>query len=116
MDGVAFLDRCIALFLNEKIDSHPLSRDTGITRLNEYFSDPEPERFSCATSASTALPFLTHPERNSLLEFAGKHPHHNVQIEVAWAGAKMEGSPESYTEVDFGRRLLQEANPEEDWS
>lgn len=87
--GVAFLDRCNALLLAEEVDLHPFSSDAGVARLKEYFSDRDPEHFSYATSASTALPYITHPERDPLLEFAGKHPHHNVRVEVAWAGAKL---------------------------
>ena len=95
---VAYLDRCNVLALENDLEPHPFSSDAGVARLGEYFTDRDPEHFSYATSAATALAFIGHPGRDRLLELGSQHLSPKVEAEVAWAGAKL-GRPEGIAKL-----------------
>ncbi len=88
--AIALLDSANAACLNDSIDvPHPFDSDSGVPRLEEWLLHTDEEQFSYAVSATAALPFLEHPERDRLLDLAGEHASSTVQIEAAWAAAKL---------------------------
>ena len=88
--AVSLLDASNRLWLEGGEMRHPFDSDQGVTRLEKWLRDPEPEHFSYAISATAALPFIQHSRQNELFEIAGDHPDVGVQLETAWALAKLE--------------------------
>ncbi|HEX6986907.1 MAG TPA: hypothetical protein VF170_16135 [Planctomycetaceae bacterium] len=86
--GVAYLDFANALAREESID-HPFDAPAGHAMLEAWLTDPDEERHSYAHSAAAALPFVSEPPRGRLLALALDHPAGNVQLEAAWASAKI---------------------------
>jgi len=70
-------------------DPHPFDSPRGIESLEAWLTDKAPEHFSYAVSAAAALPFINRPERDALLAIAFDHVDSNVQMEAAWAAAKL---------------------------
>lgn len=88
--GVALLDAANAARLEGGDDiQHPFDSRAGVERLEQYLTASDPERFSYAVSATAALPFIHQPQRDGLLALALDHPDANVQLEAAWAAAKL---------------------------
>jgi hypothetical protein len=90
--GVAYLDWSNTLALAEKIKNHPFDSLSGVQRLHQYLTDTERAHFSFAQSAAASLPFISHPLRQNLLALALDHPCGDVQMEGAWASAKLGSS------------------------
>lgn len=86
--GVAYLDFVNHLARESTID-HPFNTPEGHGRLEGYLSDSEPEHFSYAHSAAAALPFIDEPPRGQLLGLGLDHAAEHVQLEAAWASAKI---------------------------
>lgn len=87
--AVAYLDWVNTFSLADEITLHPFDTPEGLTRLHGYLTDTEPQRHSYAQSAAAALPFIKHPMRGELLALALDHPCQDVQMEGAWASAKL---------------------------
>jgi hypothetical protein len=87
--GVAYLDWVNTFCLAEEIARHPFDTEEGMARLHGYLTDPNPQHHSFAQSAAAALPFLTRTRRGELLALALDHPCQDVQMEGAWASAKL---------------------------
>lgn len=87
--AVAFLDFANSMALQNALATHPFDTPAGVRRLRDLIQDGAPERHSCAQSAAAALPFLTLPDRDGLLELAAAHPDNYVRLEAAWAGARL---------------------------
>jgi hypothetical protein len=86
---IAFLDWSNRLLRNELIEEHPFDSNDGLQRLRHWLRSSDPESFSFAHSSAAALPFITDPQREQLLALAMDHPDSNVQMEAAWASAKL---------------------------
>ena len=96
--GISLLDAANAIAIGgEKID-HPFDSPAGKKRLHDWLTDSNPEHFSYAHSATAALPFISEPERSQLMGLALDHHEVSIQLEAAWASAKL-GS-------DAGLKLL----------
>lgn len=91
--AVSLLDAANAVLVEGDELSHSFDTPEGCQRLREWLSSPDTGQFSYAHSATAALPFITNPERDNLLEIAMNHPDDGVRIEAAWAGAKI-GRPD----------------------
>jgi hypothetical protein len=87
--AVAYLDWCNALALAEQCAHHPFDSSAGQILLHDYLTDPDPHHFSFAQSAAASLPFLHPARRQDLLALALDHPCADVQMEGAWASAKL---------------------------
>ncbi len=87
--AVALLDAANVAAISGNLDHHPFDSNSGIEILREFISNRDFDRVSYAISAIAALPFISHPAREQLLELAMEHPHSLVQIESAWASAKL---------------------------
>jgi hypothetical protein len=87
--AVALLDAANAGLVEGSDETHPFDSPAGKQRLEAWLTDPDPEHFSYAVSATVALPFIGNPERDQLLAVALDHPAVNVQLEAAWAAARV---------------------------
>ncbi|MBI2924615.1 MAG: HEAT repeat domain-containing protein [Verrucomicrobia bacterium] len=87
--GVSLLDAANACLIEGGEMSHPFDSHEGKQRLRAWLTNPDPGEYSCAHSATAALPFISNPDRDQLLDLAMKHPDAGVQLEAAWAAAKL---------------------------
>jgi hypothetical protein len=87
--AIAYLDLANVLAREEAIQSHPFDTAEGLALLNTWLTDPE--NFSYAHSAAASLPFLRSPERDALMALAMEHVDPGVQMEAAWASARLGG-------------------------
>jgi hypothetical protein len=104
--GVAFLDCMNTAAIAGKLGSHPFDSDSGKRKLEKWLLNRDEGEFSFAHSATAALPFISNPERDRLLAIAMDHPDQGVQMEAAWASAKL-GSESS---IKFLARLCLDPN------
>jgi hypothetical protein len=86
---VAFLDFSNKIALAGTLAGHPFSSAEGIAFLKECLSEPDESKWSYAVSATAALPFLQCDSVAELVAIARAHPSLEVQIEAAWADARM---------------------------
>jgi hypothetical protein len=98
--AVAYLDFVNGHAMRGAVDDHPFATRAGVARLRMWLSDPNVDNSSYAHSAAAALPFVPEASRNELLGLASAHPDVAVQMEAAWARAKL-GDPR-------GRQQLQD--------
>ncbi len=98
---VVFLDKCNALAIEGHLSSHPFASVEGLAALEQWLASTKQDEASYAVSACAALPFVPSPDRERLLEIAGRHPSIDVQMESAWAGAKMGVASAADTLVAF---------------
>ncbi len=87
--AVALLDAANSLAINDGNIQHPFDSTAGKRLLMSWLSDSDPDAFSYAHSATAALPFISNPERNQLLALAMDHTDAGVQMEAAWASARL---------------------------
>jgi hypothetical protein len=91
--AVALLDMANGMWNNdlEHLNGlrHPFDSPQGWQRLEQYLTDSDPDNFSYARSATAALPFIASPKREQLLSLAMDHSSTDIQIESAWASAKL---------------------------
>lgn len=87
--AISLLDAANAAHRAEAIEIHPFDSDSGVQMLRQWLTDGDEELFSYAISATAALPFISHSERDALLALAFDHPSGDVQVEAAWAAAKL---------------------------
>jgi hypothetical protein len=85
--AIAFLDACNTIARQERVAVHPFASAEGIARLEGWLGDADPEHFSYAHSAASALPFVGTDDRERLLGVAAAHPDPDVRLESAWADA-----------------------------
>jgi hypothetical protein len=69
--------------------AHPFDSTAGKQQLERWLSDHDEEHFGYAVSAAAALPFISAPERDTLLGLAFGHPSAEVRLEAAWAAGKL---------------------------
>lgn len=86
---VAFLDWVNRLCREEIISAHPFNNNEGVQHLRHWLRSSNKDDFSFAHSSAAAIPFLSEPHREQLLALAMDHPDPNVQMESAWASAKL---------------------------
>lgn len=86
--GVAYMTFVNRLALENRITAHPYDTDAGIACLQAYLTDPDPEHYDYAVSATAALPFLKSHASSALQASADQHPDPIVRLEAAWALAK----------------------------
>ena len=87
--AIAFLDWVNRLTREEVIGEHPFDSYEGLKKLRNWLRSSQPDEFSYAHSAAAALPFISKPQREPLLALAMDHPDAKVQMESAWASAKL---------------------------
>lgn len=91
--AVAFLDMANGTWINDTPHVaevlHPFDSEEGSERLESWLTSSSPDEFSYALSATAALPFISSPRREQLLALAMDHPDAGIQVEAAWASAKI---------------------------
>jgi hypothetical protein len=87
--AVALLDSANAGLIEGADEPHPFDSPAGKERLESWLTDPDPDHSSYAISATAALPFISGPERDQLLALALDHAVVDVQLEAAWAAARL---------------------------
>jgi len=120
--AVSLLDAVNAVLIEGEPMQHPFDTVEGRQRLRSWLASQDPDEFSYAHSATAALPFVGSPERDELLVLALKHPDSGVQVEAAWAAAKL-GREEGFQELarhclnfntaETAKRYLQELGRED---
>jgi hypothetical protein len=99
--AVGLLDAANAALIGEAGFRHPFDSETGQLRLKAWLQDTDEDHFSYAHSATAAIPFISQPACDVLLEIALQHPDSSVRVEAAWAGAKA-GNPSGFKQLgDF---------------
>ncbi len=86
---VAFLDWVNRLAREDFISQHPFNTHDGVQRLKHWLRSSKKDEFSFAHSSAASLPFISEPEREQLLALAMDHPDPAVQMEAAWASARL---------------------------
>jgi hypothetical protein len=87
--AVSLLDSANEASIAGERFKHPFDSPAGKRRLQEWLEAGNPSEFSYAHSATAALPFISNPERDQLFGLAMDHPDAGVQMEAAWASAKL---------------------------
>lgn len=87
--AIALLDAANALLIDGGQIPHPFDSPEGKRRLELWLSSTNPSEYSYAHSATAALAFISNPERDQLLALAMDHAETSVQMEAAWASAKL---------------------------
>ena len=87
--AVALFDSANRSALEVGLARHPFDSPAGWQRLQRWVEDCDADHFSYAHSATAALPFLSNPPRDNLLALAMDHADPGVQMEAAWAAAKL---------------------------
>jgi hypothetical protein len=87
--GVSLLDAANACLIDGGEMSHPFDSAEGKQRLRAWLVSSDADESSYAHSATASLPFVSNPDRDELLNLAMKHSDVGVQIEAAWAAAKL---------------------------
>jgi len=68
---------------------HPFDSAAGREQLENWLTDRDEDHFSYAVSATAAIPSVSGEKRDALLALAFDHPSTDVQMEAAWATAKL---------------------------
>lgn len=89
--AMALLDAVNSAKIDGANFPHPFDSPTGYKQLENWLTDPDESHFSYAVSTAAGLPFISSPTRDALLAIAFDHPSPDVQIEAAWASAKLGG-------------------------
>jgi hypothetical protein len=87
--AVALVDGANKAAIAGSLQDHPFDSPQGKRQLEAWLTDPDAEHASYAHSATAALPFISNPERDRLLALAMDHSATGVQLEAAWASAKL---------------------------
>lgn len=87
--AVALLDMANTLAFENRLKTHPFDTAQGVDRLEQYLTDPCRDRGSYAISAVRALPYLSARERENLLALAFEHSSRIVNLDAAWASARL---------------------------
>jgi hypothetical protein len=87
--SIAFLDWINRLAREERLTGHPFDCQQGVQKLRTWLRCSNQDEFSFAHSSAAALPFISEPLREQLLALAMDHPDSAVQMEAAWASARL---------------------------
>jgi tetratricopeptide (TPR) repeat protein len=87
--AVAFLDCANNRAIKGAEMTHPFNSAEGIKQLQAWLAGRDEKHYSYAHSAAASIPFIRAPERDQLLALALDHPQADVQLEGAWASAKL---------------------------
>ena len=68
---------------------HPFDTRAGKQQIERWLVDHDSEHLSYAVSATAALPYISSPERDRLLAIALDHSSDEVQLEAAYATARL---------------------------
>ena len=86
---IAFLDWVNRMARDERTTLHPFDTHEGVQKLRHWLRSSSKDDFSFAHSSAASLPFISEPHREQLLALAMDHPDSTVQMEAAWASARL---------------------------
>ena len=88
---VALLDAANQLAIDGGVGPfpHPFDTPEGHLQLRDWLSSSDEDQFSYAHSATASLPFISAPFRDTLLALALDHMQIGIQLEGAWAAARL---------------------------
>ena len=87
--GVAYLDLVNRMASRGEAQPHPFDTSAGIELLRQWALSERAEESSYAQSVAHALPFLTRPERDEILQVLLNHDDQLVVVDAAAAAAKL---------------------------
>jgi len=87
--AVGLLDAANAAAIAGSLSKHPFDSPTGREQIRHWLTDPNPDHFSYAHSATATLPFITGDMREDFFLLAMDHLDAGVRMEAAWAAAKV---------------------------
>lgn len=87
--GLGLLNLANQLILADELVHHPFDTPEGHRRLAEWLADPSRDGASAAQVVATSLPFMSDPPQADLLATALRRPEPFVQLEAAWAAARL---------------------------
>lgn len=85
----AYLDLANTMVREGLVTDHPFNTREGRARLRSFLTDRDMRHAGRALSASRSLVAIDRPDRDELLALAMDHPHEPVQMESAWAAARL---------------------------
>ena len=87
--GIAYLDLVNGLARAGHLERHPFDSEPGSALLSGWLSSRDEGEYSYAHSATASVPFLRPDRRAMVQRLAEGHPSRDVQLEAAWAAAKL---------------------------
>lgn len=87
--GISLLDMCNTMAIHSNTYAYPFNTLEGFSYLDDVIKNSSSDEDSYIISATTSIPFLAKEFQNKLFELVNHHKNINVQIEAAWAGAKI---------------------------
>ena len=87
--AMSLLDAANSASIEGELAEHPFDSPAGYAQIQKWLEESNPEHFSYAHSATAAIPFLDPEAREPLLAIALEHVDTGVQLEGAWAAAKV---------------------------
>lgn len=87
--AAAYLNLCNQLSLAGELLEHPFNTAAGHDQLTAWLKSQSPSAASIAQVATTSLPFISEPPQAKLLQIACAYPDPSVQLEGAWARARI---------------------------
>lgn len=87
--GLAYLNFVNRLAIAGELLEHPFRTAEGFDRLKAWLTEPETDPESHAKVVATAIPFTGDRAERELLPLAQNHPAATVQLEAAWAAARL---------------------------
>jgi hypothetical protein len=87
--AISLLNTANRLALEDELRPHAFDTPQGHRRLEAWLASSDRDLFNYAHSATVSLPFISPPARDRLLALAMDHADVGVQIEAAWASAKL---------------------------
>lgn len=87
--GICYLDMCNSIAIRTNTFKHPFNSQQGFTFLDAIVKNSDPASESYIVSATASIPFLAKEYQGRLLEAVSGHKSIDIQMEAAWAGAKM---------------------------
>lgn len=101
--GICYLDMCNAIAIRTNTFKHPFNSPDGFAFLDAIVKNIEPGNESYAVSATASIPFLAREYQDRLLEIVSRHHSVDIQIEAAWAGAKIGSNGSADKLVGFAK-------------
>jgi len=87
--GMGLLECANVAAVARDLDNHPFDSAAGCDRLEEWLLRPLPNHEHCSMSAVTALEFLKHSGRDTVLTLALAHGDPKIQLEAARIAASL---------------------------